>query len=56
MAKFLTTLLGRIRAVDAAIVERSRPPRRGFEIGLHPTTLRRTEERPQTGSRAPRNH
>ena len=54
MTKFFTTLLGRIRAADAAIVERSRPPRRGFEIALHPKTPRRSEERPQTGARSPR--
>ena len=54
MAKFFTTLFGRLRAVDTAIVERSRPPRRGFEIALHPTTPRRSEERPQTGGRSPR--
>ncbi len=54
MAKFFTTLLGRIRTVDSAIVERARPPRRGFEIALYPTTLRRSQDRPQTGSRGPR--
>ncbi|HSX75322.1 MAG TPA: hypothetical protein VLG73_14065 [Shinella sp.] len=54
MAKFFTTLLGRIRTVDSTTVDRVRPPRRGFEIALHPTTLRRGEERPQTGSRGPR--
>lgn len=54
MAKFFTTLLGHIRTVDSAIVERARPPRRGFEIALQPTTLRRSQDRPQTGSRGPR--
>lgn len=53
MTKFFTTLLGRIRMLDAA-AERTRPPRRGSELALHPTTLRRLTERPQTGSRSPR--
>ena len=54
MAKFFTTLLGRIRTVDSATVDRVRPPRRGFEIPVHPAPLRRSQERPQTGARAPR--
>jgi len=53
MAKFFTTLLGRIRSVDST-AEHARPPRRGFEIAVHPATPRRSEERPQTGSRGPR--
>jgi hypothetical protein len=53
MAKFITTLLGRIRTVETT-TERARPPRRGFEITPHPSMLRRLEDRPQTGARAPR--
>ena len=54
MAKLFTTLLVHIRKVDSAIVERGRPPRRGFELAVHPATLRRCEERLAAGSRSPR--
>lgn len=54
MAKLFTTLLVHIRKVDAAIIERGRPPRRGFELAVHPATLRRSGERPAAGSRSPR--
>jgi hypothetical protein len=54
MTKLFTTLLVQIRKADAALIERGRPPRRGFELAVHPAALRRINERPQTGSRAPR--
>lgn len=54
MAKLFTTLLVQIRKADAALIERGRPPRRGFELAVHPATLRRFEERSATGARAPR--
>ncbi|AOF90602.1 MULTISPECIES: hypothetical protein [Rhizobiaceae] len=54
MAKLFTTLLVQIRKADAALIERGRPPRRGFEIAMHPATLRRSEERPHVGARSPR--
>jgi hypothetical protein len=54
MAKLFNTLLVQIRKADAAIIERGRPPRRGFELAVHPSTLRRADERPATGSRSPR--
>ena len=54
MAKFITTLLGRIRTVETTTTERARPPRRGFEIAPHPSMLRRLEDRSQTGARSPR--
>ena len=54
MAKLFTTLLVQIRKADAALIERDRPPRRGFELAMHPATLRRAEERPATGARSPR--
>lgn len=54
MAKLFTTLLVQIRKADAALIERGRPPRRGFEIAMHPSTLRRSEERPHVGARSPR--
>jgi hypothetical protein len=46
MTKLFSTLLVHIRKADAALVERGRPPRRGFELALHPATLRRSGERP----------
>ena len=46
MAKLFTTLIIHIRKADAALVARGRPPRRGFELAMHPATLRRTGERP----------
>lgn len=55
MAKLFTTLLVRIRAMDGGATERARPPRRGFELALHPQTGRRSEERLPAGSRSPRN-
>lgn len=54
MTKLFTTLLVHIRKADAAIIERGRPPRRGFEIAVHPATSRRCEERPASGARSPR--
>ena len=51
MAKLFSTRLVHIRKADAAIIARGRPPRRGFELALHPATLRRTGERPQFGTR-----
>ena len=54
MTKLFTTLLVQIRKADAALIERGRPPRRGFELAVHPATLRRLEERSATGARAPR--
>lgn len=38
MAKLFTTLLVQIRKADAALIERGRPPRRGFELAVHPAT------------------
>ena len=49
--KLFTTLLIHIRKADAAIVARGRPPRRGFELAVHPATLRRTGVRPLLGLR-----
>ncbi|MGD9477256.1 hypothetical protein [Shinella sp. G-2] len=49
--KLFTTLLIHIRKADAAIVARGRPPRRGFELAVHPATLRRTGARPQLAAR-----
>ncbi len=49
MAKLFTTLLIHIRKADAAIIAYGRPPRRGFELALHPATLRRTGAAPQRG-------
>jgi len=54
MAKLFTTLLVQVRKADAALIERGRPPRRGFELAVHPATLRRLEERNAAGGRAPR--
>jgi hypothetical protein len=54
MAKLFTTLLVNIRKADAAIIERGRPPRRGFEIALHPVAGRRGDDRPAAGARSPR--
>ena len=54
MAKLFTTLLVQIRKADAALIERGRPPRRGFELAIHPATMRRSEERPSHGARSPR--
>ena len=54
MTKLFTTLLVQIRKADAALIERGRPPRRGFELAVHPATLRRSEERPAAGGRSPR--
>jgi hypothetical protein len=51
MAKLFSTLLVHIRKADAAIIELGRPPRRGFELALHPATLRRSGERPQLSVR-----
>ncbi|WLS03304.1 hypothetical protein [Shinella oryzae] len=51
MAKLFTTLLIHLRKADAALVSHGRPPRRGFELAMHPATLRRTGLRPQNGAR-----
>lgn len=51
MAKLFTTLLIHIRKADATLVSRSRPPRRGFELAMHPATLGRTGIRPSNGQR-----
>jgi hypothetical protein len=51
MAKLFTTLLIHIRKADASLVSHGRPPRRGFELAMHPVTLRREGLRPQNGPR-----
>lgn len=49
--KLFTTLLIHIRKADAAIIAQARPPRRGFELALHPATLRRTGVQPAVRAR-----
>ncbi|MCD1262934.1 hypothetical protein Q9314_14230 [Shinella sumterensis] len=51
MAKLFTTLLIHLRKADAALVSHGRPPRRGFELAMHPATLRRTGLCPQNSAR-----
>jgi hypothetical protein len=54
MAKLFSTLIVHMKAIDATLTERARPPRRGFELAVHPSVTRRAEDRPNTGSRSPR--
>ncbi|MCJ8150428.1 hypothetical protein MNR02_02825 [Shinella sp. H4-D48] len=50
MAKLFTTLLIHLRKADASLVSHGRPPRRGFELAMHPATLRRAGLRSQNGT------
>ena len=51
MKRFVRTLARRIKALDAALIERGRPPRRSFELPVHPSRHGpRNPQRPRRSS------
>ena len=51
MKRFVRTLARRIKALDAALIERGRPPQRSFELPVHPSRHGpRNPQRPRRSS------